>query len=49
MIILKIPQITIYYMDNIVAKDKHRGTEVQSLNYNVLIIKGMARRNCLQF
>ena len=49
MIILKIPPITIYYMDNSVAKDKHRGTEVQSMDNNVLIIRDMARRNCLQF
>ena len=47
MIILKIPPN--YYKDNIVAKYKHRGTEVQSMNINVLIIKDMARRNCLQF
>ena len=38
-----------YYMDNIVAKYKHRGTEAQSMDNNVLIIKDMARRNCLQF
>ena len=38
-----------FYKDNIVAKYKHRGTEVQSMDSNVLIIKYMARRNCQQF
>ena len=36
-------------MDIIVAKYKHRDTEVQSMDNEVLIIKDMARRNCQQF
>ena len=31
-----------YYKNNIVAKYKHRGTEVQSMDNNVLIIKDLA-------
>ena len=36
-------------MDNIVAKYKHRDTEEQSMDNNVLITKDLAQRNCLQF